>query len=185
MVFSSVIFLFAFLPAFLAVYFVIPQRFIGVKNVVLLLFSLLFYAWGEPVYVCLMVASIFLNWLLALFIQRANQKNFTESGGLSGKILLAVAICINLAILGFFKYQGFIAHNLNRILGEAYITDLQLALPIGISFFTLQALTYVIDVYRGQAHAQKKYSLFGHVYSDVPAVSGRANCSLFADRGAN
>lgn len=148
MVFSSTIFLFAFFPLFLAVYFAMPWR--AVRNGVLLAFSLVFYAWGEPVYVWLMVGSILMNWALALCISRAGLRS-----GLWRKLFLGLAVAANLAILGFWKYQGFLAQNINAALGEEFLTDLQLALPIGISFFTLQALTYIVDVYRGEVKVQK------------------------------
>lgn len=112
---------------FLAVYFAMPWR--SVKNVVLL-FSLLFYAWGEPVYVFLMIGSIVTNWLMALLIDR-----FQEKGSRMGA--LVVALVVNIGILGLFKYETFVATNVNLALGEEFLIDLQLALPIGISFFTL------------------------------------------------
>ena len=139
MVFSSSVFLFAFLPLFLAVYFIIPWR--PAKNVVLLLFSLLFYAWGEPIYVFLMIGSIIVNWLMALVIDRFQTKR-PRLGA------LIVALVVNIGILGLFKYETFAAANVNRVLGEGFLVDLQLALPIGISFFTLQAISYIVDVYK-------------------------------------
>ena len=148
MVFSSTIFLFAFLPLFLAVYFAMPWR--PAKNVVLLLFSLLFYAWGEPVYVWLMVASICFNWLFAFIIGKCGEGKTAPK-----RFWLVAALAVNLLVLGFYKYQGFLAENVNRALGEEFIAELNLALPIGISFFTLQAITYVVDVYRGEVKVQK------------------------------
>lgn len=161
MVFSSTIFLFAFLPAFLAIYFVTPWR--PVRNVVLLCFSLLFYAWGEPVYVWLMIASIVLNWVFALGISKVS------SSGLR-KAFLIFALTANLLILGFYKYQGFLAQNINMALGEEFLEDLQLALPIGISFFTLQAITYVVDVYRNQVKAQRNPLYLGMYIAMFPQL---------------
>lgn len=161
MVFSSTIFLFAFLPAFLAIYFVTPWR--PVRNVVLLCFSLLFYAWGEPVYVWLMIASIVLNWVFALGISKVS------SSGLR-KAFLIFALAANLLILGFYKYQGFLAQNINMALGEEFLEDLQLALPIGISFFTLQAITYVVDVYRSQVKAQRNPLYLGMYIAMFPQL---------------
>lgn len=134
MVFSGTVFLFAFFPLFLAVCFALPWR--PAKNVVLLLFSLLFYAWGEPVYVFLMIGSIVINWLMALLIDR-----FPEKGARLGA--LVVALAVNIGILGLFKHETFVATNVNLALGEEFLVDLQLALPIGISFFTLQAISYI------------------------------------------
>lgn len=161
MVFSSTIFLFAFLPAFLAIYFVTPWR--PVRNVVLLCFSLLFYAWGEPVYVWLMIASIVLNWVFALGISKVS-----SSG--PRKAFLIFALTANLLILGFYKYQGFLAQNINMALGEEFLEDLQLALPIGISFFTLQAITYVVDVYRNQVKAQRNPLYLGMYIAMFPQL---------------
>lgn len=161
MVFSSVIFLFAFLPAFLAVYFIVPWR--PARNVILLAFSLLFYAWGEPVYVWLMIASIALNWLFAWAISKAERSALR-------KILLSLGLAVNLAILGFYKYQGFLAQNINLALGEEFLVDLQLELPIGISFFTLQAITYVVDVYRKQVQAQKNPLYLGMYIAMFPQL---------------
>ena len=161
MVFSSTIFLFAFLPAFLAIYFITPWR--PVRNVVLLCFSLLFYAWGEPVYVWLMIASIALNWAFALGISKVS------SSGLR-KAFLIFALAANLLILGFYKYQGFLARNINMALGEEFLEDLQLALPIGISFFTLQAITYVVDVYRNQVKAQRNPLYLGMYIAMFPQL---------------
>ena len=161
MVFSSAIFLFAFLPAFLAIYFVTPWR--PARNVVLLCFSLLFYAWGEPVYVWLIIASIVLNWVFALGISKVS-----SSG--PRKAFLIFALTANLLILGFYKYQGFLAQNINMALGEEFLEDLQLALPIGISFFTLQAITYVVDVYRNQVKAQRNPLYLGMYIAMFPQL---------------
>lgn len=160
LVFSSTIFLFAFLPIFLAFYFLIPSR--AAKNVVLLLFSLLFYAWGEPIYVFLMIGSIVVNWAIALGIDKAKK---------GGKFfLLLVGLVLNLSVLGLFKYETFISSNINRAIGEEFLTDLQLALPIGISFFTLQAISYVIDVYRGKVKPQRNILYLGMYIAMFPQL---------------
>lgn len=104
----------------------------------LLLASLVFHAWGEPVYLFPMIVSIIANWGFGVAIGSAY--------GLVRKALLALDVAANLSILGFFKYEGFLAANVNALLGYALIPDLQLPLPIGISFYTLQALSYVVDV---------------------------------------
>lgn len=161
MVFSSSIFLFAFLPLFLAVYFLMPKR--AAKNIVLLAFSLLFYAWGEPVYVWLMILSIAFNWAFGYVISRCRKAT-------SKKLLLILDLALNIAILGFYKYEGFLAHNINRAIGEEFIAELDLALPIGISFFTLQAITYVVDVYRGKVDAQKNPLYLGMYIAMFPQL---------------
>ena len=133
------------------------------KNVVLLLFSLLFYAWGEPIYVFLMIGSIIINWLMALLIDGADRK------GIRGVVLFG-ALTINIGILGLFKYETFIATNVNQALGEEFLVDLQLALPIGISFFTLQAISYIVDVYREKVKAQKNILYLGMYIAMFPQL---------------
>ena len=140
MVFSSATFLLGFLPVTLLLYFIVPTR--PAKNIVLLALSLVFYAWGEPVYVFLMIASITFNWLFAIAIDK-------QDGGKKNAVFVA-SLVVNLAILGFFKYEGFLAENINALFGTTVIPNLELSLPIGISFFTLQTVSYVIDVYRGE-----------------------------------
>lgn len=159
MVFSSTFFLFAFLPIFLATYFIVPW--LPAKNAVLLVFSLVFYAWGEPVYVLLMVISIVMNWIFGLAVGRTH-------GG--RRFFLALDVVFNLLVLGFFKYEGFLAQNINRIFGVSVIPDLDLALPIGISFFTLQALSYVIDVYRKDVCPQKNPLYLGMYIAMFPQL---------------
>lgn len=161
MVFSSSIFLFAFLPLFLAIYFALPWR--SVKNVILLIFSLVFYAWGEPVYVFLMMGSIAFNWLFGFAISKTRAAT-------GRKALLFCDVALNILVIGFYKYEGFLAYNINRALGEEFIADLQLALPIGISFFTLQAITYVVDVYRGEVKAQKNPLYLGMYIAMFPQL---------------
>lgn len=158
MVFSSSVFLFAFLPLVTAVYFIAGNR---IKNTVLLLFSLVFYAWGEPVYVFLMIVSILVNWVFG---------RLTASSLSYKKLLLVVALVIDLGILGFFKYQGFLADNINVLFGTTLIPNLELPLPIGISFFTLQATTYIVDVYRGKVSPQKNLLSLGMYISMFPQL---------------
>lgn len=160
MVFSSSIFLFAFLPLFLAVYFALPKK--ALKNVALLVFSLLFYAWGEPVYVWLMIFSIAFNWLLGYVIP--------TRGETGKKVFLVLDLLLNILILGFYKYAGFLAHNINIAIGEEFLTELTLELPIGISFFTLQAITYVVDVYRGKVKAQRNPLYLGMYIAMFPQL---------------
>ena len=143
MLFSSLVFLFTFLPITLLVYYLVPRK---VKNVVLLIASLIFYAWGEPVYIFLMLISILFNYFCGMDIAlKAGRKSQVRS--------LIFTIVVNLFILGFFKYYGFIVTNLNAIL-PFYIPYRKLELPIGISFYTFQTLSYIIDVYRGNVDVQ-------------------------------
>ena len=152
MVFSSLIFLYLFLPACLIAYFCV--RGVKAKNVVLVLFSLVFYAWGEPVYVLLLVGSAALNYAFGLWMGLV-----TEEGGRGCKAILAVAVAVNLAVLAVFKYAGLLVTTLNQLTGLALPVP-AISLPIGISFYTFQAMTYVIDVYRGQAKVQMSYFKF-------------------------
>ena len=144
MVFSSLVFVCIFLPTVLILHSVIGNR--KVKNGLLLAASLLFYAYGEPVYIFLMLASALYNYFFARLIEKHRKKG-----------LLALAVVVNIGILGVFKYTGFILTSLNELLGIS-VRIPEIALPIGISFFTFQALSYVIDVYRGDVKAQKSYA---------------------------
>ena len=159
MVFSSAVFLFLFLPAVLAAYFVVPNH--AAKNVILLLASLVFYAWGEPAYVALMIASMMANWFFGLRV---------GSGNPHAKAFFVASIAFNLAVLGFFKYEGFLASNINAVVGAAIVPDLDLPLPIGISFYTLQALSYVIDVHRGKVAPQRNVLFLGMYIAMFPQL---------------
>lgn len=161
MVFSSSVFMFFFLPIVLAAYFIVPGR--AAKNTWLLIASLFFYAWGEPVYVVLMMASILANWLFGLGLGRLKEER-TRKG------LLACAVIFNVLVIGFFKYEGFVAENVNMLLGSAVVPDLELPLPIGISFYTLQALSYVIDVYRREVDPQRNVLYLGMYVACFPQL---------------
>lgn len=145
MVFSNLVFLFVFLPIVLLLYFLMPTKF---KNFFLLITSLFFYAWGEPKYVLLMILSIIMNYLFGIFVHQSREKLFLK------KSILIFSIISNLAILGFYKYSTFVVENINALFG-LNITNEPLPLPIGISFFTFQAMSYVIDIYRKNADVQK------------------------------
>ena len=145
MVFSSLTFLCVFFPAVFLLYYLLPSM--PAKNTLLIISSLLFYAYGEPVYVLLMAGSASLNYLYGLWIGRAGKK----------KPVLALAVGTNFLILGIFKYADMLIDTCNRLTG-AQFPLIRVSLPIGISFFTFQALSYLIDVYRGQVKAQKNYA---------------------------
>ena len=146
MVFSSFVFLMVFLPVVLLLYYICPGRF---RNVLLLLASLIFYAWGEPVYVLIMLFSTVFDYTNGRLIEYFRKQNRPGKA----KAALIVDVCGNLAILGFFKYADFVIGNINSITG-AGISLLRIALPIGISFYTFQTMSYTIDVYRGQVEPQ-------------------------------
>ena len=160
MLFSSLTFLFVFLPISLAIYYIVPFK---LKNLVMLLASLVFYAWGEPVYVILMILSITFNYFCGLDIakKQADRHNARNS--------LIVAVVVNLLLLGFFKYYGFLLDSINVIL-PFDIPYRQLPLPIGISFYTFQALSYVIDVYRKEAKSQENYFHFALYITMFPQL---------------
>lgn len=149
MVFSDPIFLFFFLPIFLGLYFLIPPRH---RNLALLIASLLFYIWGEGLYVLVMIGSIVFNYVMGLLVDRSR-------GGTSAKAAIGVGVAGNIAILVSFKYANFIFDNLGQLLVLLGLPAARLDpvhLPIGISFFTFQAMSYLIDVYRGEVAVQRK-----------------------------
>jgi Predicted membrane protein involved in D-alanine export len=144
MVFSSAVFLLKFLPIVFIGNTLIKKKY---SNYFLLLASLLFYAWGEPYLVFLMILSILINWGIGLSLIKAK--------GTIRKGLLVIGIICNLGMLGYYKYAGFLAKTFNSICGTELLPVLKISLPIGISFFTFQALSYIVDVYRGDTEASK------------------------------
>lgn len=160
MLFSSIVFLFSFLPAVMTLYYLLPVRF---RNVILLLASLVFYAWGEPVYLFLMLLSILFNYFSGLDIARNLQDKR------AAKWSLVFNLIINLAVLGFFKYEGFVLDTLNGIL-PVHISYHALPLPIGISFYTFQILSYIIDVYRGNVKVQTNLPNFALYVTMFPQL---------------
>ena len=134
MLFSSIVFLSIFFPSLMFVYFIVKKSF---RNHVLLIYSLVFYAWGEPRYLSVMLCVILVNYLAAILIDRSKNKN----------IILICDILLNLSVLVYFKYFNFIIYNINRIRGDTF-PILNIVMPIGISFFIFQTLSYVFDVYK-------------------------------------
>lgn len=149
MVFSSLFFIFFFLPIFFIIYYLSPNK---IKNIILLLFSLLFYSWGEPIYIILLLFSSVVDYSNGFFINKY-RNNKTKK-----KIFLILSIVINLSLLGVFKYSNFLISNLN-LLGFN-ISSNKLALPLGISFFTFQTMSYSIDVYLGNIKYEKNFVNF-------------------------
>ena len=144
MVFSSMVFLWIFLPVVFVLSLLIRKP--KFQNILLLSASLLFYAWGEPRNILLLLASILLNWLFGLLIERFRGR---------AKVFLILDILVNLGLLCYFKYTDFFINTINHVVPGASIPLANIALPIGISFFTFQAMSYVIDLYRGQIKVQK------------------------------
>ncbi len=160
MVFSNLFFLYVFLPVLLILYYLLPG--ILAKNICLLLFSLIFYAWGEPVYIVLMLIAIAVNFLLGILIENEPRKK---------KRTLVFALIWNLFLLGFFKYSHFLVDTFNALTGASIFLK-ELPLPIGISFYTFQAMSYLIDLYRGKYSAQKnilKFALYISMYFQLIA----------------
>lgn len=147
MLFPSEVFLFVFLPLVLALYFGVFIHFKNGKNIFLLIASLFFYAWGEPKYVYLMIAVILVNWLFGMLV------DYFRDDRKKAKAVLAIMVITNIGILGFFKYTGFVVGNLEKLLHQSWSLP-EIALPIGISFFTFQAMSYVVDVYRENGEVQ-------------------------------
>lgn len=162
MLFSSITFLFLFLPIMLAVYYIAPPQW---KNLLLLAGSLIFYAWGEPVYIILMILSILLNYFCGMDIENKSENEAKE------KRSLVFAITVNIVLLVFFKYFGFLVESTNTLFGIS-IPYRELALPIGISFYTFQEISYIVDVYRGKVKAQQslvKYALYVSMFPQLVA----------------
>ncbi|MCL2813629.1 MAG: MBOAT family protein [Oscillospiraceae bacterium] len=162
MVFSSLPFQFFFLPLFFLVYFMVKQR--KARNVVLLAFSMFFYAWGEPVYVLLMAFSIVFNYAFGYFIA-VNSDDRRKA-----KYLMIASVAGNLFLLGLFKYADFIINNLRLIPALSGLEPLGLTLPIGISFYTFQTMSYTIDIYKGDAKLQKNIATFGAYVTGFPQL---------------
>ena len=144
MLFSSIPFLYYFLPLVLLVYLIAPKK---LKNTVLFVSSLVFYGWGEPIYVFLMIATVALGYVFGLLIEKYREKPIS-------KLFLVLSVVFPLLSLGYFKYADFFISNFNRLTGLS-VPLLKLVLPIGISFYTFQILSYTVDVYRGVVSAQK------------------------------
>lgn len=160
MVFSSLLFLFIFLPIFLICYTLVP---VVLRNLILFLGSLMFYAWGEPVYVGIMLFSTVLDYTCGRIIDRYRNHAFLP------KVGLGLSLLGNLGLLGYFKYADFFIGNLNSALGTS-LELLNLALPIGISFYTFQTMSYTIDLYRGKISVQKNILTFGAYVTMFPQL---------------
>ena len=157
MVFSSLIFIFAFLPLSLLVYYLVSDRY---KNLSLLLLSLVFYAWGEPGYIVLMLAEICFDFVAGRVLIRQRERG-------RRKAVLIFSVCVILAMLGYFKYAGLLIRTLNSVTGMSF-PAVDVALPIGISFYTFESVSYLVDLYREEAPAQKNIVAFGTYLSLFP-----------------
>ncbi len=160
MVFSSIPFLFFFLPLCMILYYAVP---FSLKNGILLFFSLIFYAWGEPVYILLMIFATLVDYGNGLLMERFGNTKAKR------RIFLGCSIVVNLSVLGFFKYADFAIHTINGIFGTA-IEPLKLGLPVGISFFTFQTMSYIIDLYRGEVKTEHNYFTYLTYVSMFPQL---------------
>lgn len=160
MLFSSLTFIFIFLPIFLLIYYISNNKY---RNLILFIASLLFYAWGEPKYIILMLVSIFINYIFALLIDKYKKRSSLK------RIILILSIIFNIGFLFFFKYIDFTILNFNNIF-DTNIKTLSLALPIGISFYTFQILSYVIDVYREDVKVQRNIITLGTYIALFPQL---------------
>ena len=160
MVFSSLFFLFVFLPLILAVYYLVPG---SCRNFILFISSLIFYAWGEPVYILIMLFSVLVNYTYGILLSRYEKKHRMV------RPVFFSCIFINAGLLCFFKYYDFLLQCINSVMGTS-LTGPGLPLPVGISFYTFQALSYIIDVYRGSVPAQRNFIAFGTYISLFPQL---------------
>ena len=150
MLFASTVFIFVFLPVVLLLYYTVFRKWRMGQNVMLLIASLIFYAWGEPKYVLIMIASIIVNYALGLLVDKVRQRKVLS------RLVIALTAVLNLSVLFIFKYLMFTVDNINSIAG-LNLSVPNIALPIGISFFTFQAMSYVIDVYREKGRCSYWY----------------------------
>lgn len=160
MVFSSLIFLFLFLPVTLLIYYISPKK---LRNAILLAASLIFYAWGEPLYILIMVFSTVFDYFNAILIDKYRQRKRIA------RLVFFISIAGNLAILGFFKYAGFVVDNMNSLLNWN-IQLAELPLPIGISFYTFQTMSYVVDVYLDKVKVQRNIIALGAYVAMFPQL---------------
>lgn len=163
MLFASTVFIFEFLPAVLLLYYIVLRKFRTGQNILLLVSSLLFYAWGEPKYVLIMILSIIVNYLFGLLVDKFRQSKAKS------RLVIALTVVFNLGVLYIFKYLMFTIENINSIAG-LHLSVPNIVLPIGISFFTFQAMSYVIDVYREKGEAQKNPLNVGLYISFFPQL---------------
>ena len=165
MLFSSISFLYYFLPPAIGLYFAVPKRF---KNAVLLLASLVFYGWGEPRYVLLMGLSVLSGYGFGLLVEKYRQKGI-------GRMLCGISVSVSLSFLLYFKYANFFIENLGAVAGIlkfSKISPLRLALPIGISFYTFQIISYTVDVYRGEAAQKNLIDLSAYIAMFPQLIAG-------------
>ena len=161
MVFSSLIFIFLYLFAVIPVYYALPRKF---KNTFLFIVSLVFYSYGEPIFIILMILSVGMNYAFGLLIEKNKGKKNLK------KVLLITNIIINIGMLGFFKYAGFFVDTIKLIPAFSSLNTPEIPLPIGISFYTFQIMSYTIDVYRNECKAQRSFISLGTYIALFPQL---------------
>ena len=179
MLFSSMTFIYVFMPILCVIYFVLPKKF---NNTVLLIASLTFYAWGEPRFLLVMLFTILINYVVGILIENSSNRSSFQN-----KFVLTVGILLNLSILGYFKYFNFIVENIGYVF-KVNFDLVKVVLPLGISFYTFQSLSYLVDIYRGEAKAQKnifKLALFITLFPQLiagPIVKYQEICDQLDNR---
>lgn len=162
MIFSSVLFLYIYLPLVLLIYQLTPLKY---RNLLLLVVNLIFYGWGEPIYILLMFLSIVIDYVNGYYVEK-----YRDCDRQRAKRFVILSVMLNLSLLAFFKYYDFFAMSLNSLVNMELLKPLGLALPIGISFYTFQTMSYTIDIYRHQADAQKNMINFGTYVTLFPQL---------------
>lgn len=165
MVFSSIEFLYLYLPLTFLIYFLIPAKYLSLRNMALLALSLLFYGWDEPIYVFIMLFSIVVDYVCGYLVAKNRETNLKKA-----KAAMIASVIINLSVLGFFKYLDFIIQNLALIPAFSSLKPLGISLPIGISFYTFQTMSYTLDIYLGKAELQKNIFSFGAYITMFPQL---------------
>ena len=161
MYFSSLLFLFLYLPLVLLGYYILPWK---CRNLFLLIVNLIFYGWGEPVLILIMLISIAVNFVCGILIENHRHNERLK------KVFLIISLVVSLGLLGAFKYLGFLTDILRQLPVFAFLPKIKLALPIGISFYTFQTLSYTVDVYRREVPAQRSFVAFGTYVSFFPQL---------------
>ena len=145
MLFNSMVFLWIFIPISILLYFMVDDKY---KNLILVFLSIIFYAWGEPTYVVLLVASIVINYILTILMDKQIEKN-------KRKVYFIIAIILNIGILVYYKYFNFLVHNIQNIFSLDISEVKKVPLPLGISFYVFSSISYIFDIYRKECKAQK------------------------------
>ncbi len=165
MIFSSLEFLYLYIPVCLLIYFIIPAHKLWIRNLALLLVSLIFYGWSEPLYIFIMIFSIVVDYTCGYIVALNRENNLQKA-----KVAMIASVVINLSLLFFFKYFDFVIESLALIPAFSSLKPLGIALPVGISFYTFQTMSYTLDIYMGKAKLQKNIFSFGSYVTMFPQL---------------